>query len=111
MKITKEQMEAIEYLEKYTKWETYGERNLEKDIITVLELLRDLYKDNLRYEKELHNTLKYSISKEKLKDKIEELNQYYKKEIYPSLYQWSDITITEHYDEMIELLHELLGDE
>lgn len=41
MKISKEQKEAIEYLEKYTKWETYGERNLEKDIITVLELLKE----------------------------------------------------------------------
>lgn len=49
------------------------------------------------------------ISKQKIKDKIEELNQYYKKEIYPILYQWSDVTITEHYDEMIELLQELLG--
>ena len=72
MEITKEQKEAIEYLEKYTKWETYGERNLEKDIITVLELLRDLYNDNIRYEKELHNTLKYSISKEKIKKVIKE---------------------------------------
>lgn len=50
-----------------------------------------------------------SISKQKVKDKIEELNEYYKKEIYPSLYQWSDITITEHYDEMIKLLQDLLG--
>lgn len=75
MKISKEQLEAIEYLEKYTKWETYGERNLEKDIITVLELLRDLYNDNIRYEKELHDTLKYSISKEKIKDKIEKLSE------------------------------------
>lgn len=41
MEITKEQKEAIEYLEKYTKWETYGERNLEKDIITVLGLLKE----------------------------------------------------------------------
>lgn len=41
MEISKEQKEAIEYLEKYTKWETYGERNLEKDIITVLELLKE----------------------------------------------------------------------
>ena len=49
------------------------------------------------------------ISK-KIEDKIEELNQYYKKEIYPSLYQWCDITITEHYDEMIELLQEIIGD-
>ena len=61
MKITKEQIEAIEYLE--------------KDIITVLELLRDLYNDNIRYEKELHDTLKYSISKEKIKDKIEKLSE------------------------------------
>ena len=48
------------------------------------------------------------IPTQKVKDKIEELNQYYKKEIHPSLYQWADITITEHYDEMIELLQELL---
>ena len=41
MEISKEQKEAIEYLEKYTKWETYGERNLEKDIMTVLELLKE----------------------------------------------------------------------
>ena len=39
--MTKEQKEAIEYLEKYTKWQTYGERNLEKDIMTVLELLKE----------------------------------------------------------------------
>lgn len=51
-----------------------------------------------------------SIPIQKVKDKIEELNQYYKKEIYPSLYQWGDITITEHYDEMIELLQEIIGD-
>ena len=41
METSKEQKEAIEYLEKYTKWETYGERNLEKDIMTVLELLKE----------------------------------------------------------------------
>ena len=50
------------------------------------------------------------IPVQKVKDKIEELNQYYKKEIYPSLYQWGDKTITEHYDEMIELLQEIIGD-
>ena len=37
---------AIEYLDKYTKWETYGERNLEKDIITVLNLIEKLQKEN-----------------------------------------------------------------
>lgn len=74
MKITQEQKNAIEYLEKYTKWETYGERNLEKDIMTVLNLLKDLYVDNDRYEKELHNTIKYSIPVQKVKDKIKELS-------------------------------------
>ena len=44
MEISKEQKEAIECLEKYTKLETYGERNLEKDIITVLELLKEIQK-------------------------------------------------------------------
>lgn len=41
MEISEEQKRAIEYLEKYTKWENYGERNLEKDITTVLELLKE----------------------------------------------------------------------
>ena len=62
MKISKEQLEAIEYLEKYTKWETYGERNLEKDIITVLELLRDLYNDNIRYEKEYYDCVIVNVN-------------------------------------------------
>lgn len=75
MKITQEQKNAIEYLEKYTKWETYGERNLEKDIMTVLNLLKDLYVDNDRYEKELHYTIKYSVSVQKIKDKIKELKE------------------------------------
>jgi bisphosphoglycerate-dependent phosphoglycerate mutase len=48
------------------------------------------------------------ILKQEIKNKIKELNKYYKKEIYPELYSWSDLTITEHYDEMIELLQELL---
>lgn len=43
-----------------------------------------------------------------LKEKIEELNEYYKKEIYPSLINWSDVDITEYYDGMIEILQELL---
>ena len=53
MKISKEQKEAIEYLEKYTKWETYGERNLEKDIITVLKLLKETQMKNEKLEARL----------------------------------------------------------
>ena len=53
MKISKEQKEEIEYLEKYRKWETYGERNLEKDIITVLELLKETQMKNEKLEARL----------------------------------------------------------
>lgn len=67
------------------------------------ELKADNYELNNRITDLLEN-----IPIQKVKDKIEELNQYYKKEIYPSLYQWGDITITEHYDEMIALLQELI---
>lgn len=96
MEISKEQKEAIEYLEKYTKWKTYGERNLEKDIITVLELLKETQMKNETLEKLLQGTLyemyKYyrdlassyqgnCISKEKVKDKIEELNKKEKEEL------------------------------
>lgn len=88
---------------------------------TILNLIEKLQKENEELE-EINNELEAekneairrynfeTIPIQKVKDKIEELNQYYKKEIYPSLSQWSDITITEHYDEMIELLQELLGD-
>ena len=96
MEISKEQKEAIEYLEKYTKWETYGERNLEKDIITVLELLKETQMKNETLEELLQGTLyemyKYyrdlansyqgnCISKEEVKDKIEELNKKEKEEL------------------------------
>lgn len=96
MEISKEQKEAIEYLEKYTKWETYGERNLEKDIITVLELLKEtqmknetleeLLQGNLyemyKYYRDLANSYQGNcISKEKIKDKIEELNKKEKEEL------------------------------
>lgn len=48
------------------------------------------------------------IPKQKVKDKIEELNNYYKKEIYPERFNWADVNITEYYDGMIEILQDLL---
>lgn len=76
---------------------------------TLEELLQGNLYELYKYYKELADTYQGNcIPVQKVKDKIEELNQYYKKEIHPSLYQWADITITEHYDEMIELLQELL---
>ena len=62
MKIAVEQKEAIEYLKKYTKWETYGERNLEKDIITTLNLVDKLQKENenLKSENSRLKVIRYS---------------------------------------------------
>ena len=40
-----EEKKALEYLEKYTRWETYGERNLEVDIETVVNLVRRLLEE------------------------------------------------------------------
>lgn len=38
--MNKEEKEAIEYLKKYIEWETCGERSLETDILTVLNLIQ-----------------------------------------------------------------------
>lgn len=46
--------------------------------------------------------------RENINDKIEELNEYYKKEIYPERFNWADVDITEYYDGMIEILQNLL---
>ena len=127
MEISKEQKEAIEELSKKAVICNYEERDypnmicFKKDMIIILNLIEKLLKENEELE-EINNELEAekneairrynfeTIPIKKVKDKIEELNQYYKKEIYPSLYQWCDITITEHYDEMIELLQEIIGD-
>ena len=118
MEISKEQKEAIEYL----KTRLYGNKGCkyidvaQEDLRIFINLVDSLQKENeelkdlmahknaytKKIEKDLfENCSNYVISKQKVKDKIEELNKYKKKEIYPSLYQWGDITITEHYDEMI----------
>lgn len=90
--------------------EVYQENEeLKRKNKTLEELLQGNLYELYKYYKELADTYQGNcIPVQKVKDKIEELNQYYKKEIHSSLYQWADITITEHYDEMIELLQELL---
>lgn len=54
--MSEEELKAIEYLEKYIHWETYGERNLEKDIQTTLNLVKkqqeEIKKKNNMYRKE-----------------------------------------------------------
>lgn len=98
-----------------------GEIGIANMIKGGIDLIEKLQKENEELE-EINNELEAekneairrynfkTIPIKKVKDKIEKLNQYYKKEIYPSLSQWRDITITKHYDEMIELLQEIIGD-
>lgn len=88
--------------------EAYAEQMIRLDI--EKQDYFEKYRYNLQQNESLTKEFSNVIPVQKIKDKIEELNQYYKKEIYPNLYQWRDITITEHYDEMIELLQEIIGD-
>ena len=101
----------------------YCDKIKELSVLKICEIIEKLLKENeelnLKYSMLYNGKIEKMKAQEvkiksqvipvyKVKDKIEELNQYYKKEIYPSLYQFCDITITEHYDEMIELLQELI---
>lgn len=72
----------------------------------------DVYNDYIELKKKAETLLSYIEKLEqlpnKIRDKIKELDDYYKKEVYPIRYQWADIDITEFYDSQIELLNELL---
>ena len=125
--MNEKEKKAIEELSKKAVICNYEERDypnmicFKKDMLIVLNLIEKLQKEKEELE-EINNELEAekneairrynfeTIPVSLVEEKIEELNQYYKKEIYPSLYQWCDITITEHYDEMIELLQEIIGD-
>ena len=93
---------------------------MEQDINNLIEELTKVRPDELSKEGlKLFNKINEIIDKNKeleensipvslVEEKIEELNEYYKKEIYPSLMNWSDVDITEYYDGMISVLQELL---
>ena len=88
--VGEDDIEALEHLIKAYK--ELEEKNKKKSIEIIC------------YQEELENSIPVSL----VEEKIEELNEYYKKEIYPSLMNLSDIDITEYYDGMIGLLQELL---
>ena len=67
-----------------------------------------LIQQNITYKRNIYDLKNKNIPVSLVEEKIEELNEYYKKEIYPSLMNWSDIDITEYYDGMIGILQELL---
>lgn len=51
--MSEEEKEAIKYLNKYINWETYGERHLESDIKTILNLIDKLEKENKKLKEHL----------------------------------------------------------
>lgn len=100
----------IEYYEKQIK-------ELEEEKEVLVETVSQLTKENSELKDIIReHTLLISpyyvaqnyIPVSLVEETIEELNEYYKKEIYPSLINWSDVDITECYDVMIEILQELL---
>lgn len=75
------------------------------------QLLKENEELKHKYDKALSDLVKAeneTIPVQKVKDKTEELNEYYKKEVYLSLVNWKDIDITEYYDNMMDILQDLL---
>ena len=54
-----EEKKAIEYLNKYINWETAGERRLDKDIQTVLELINKQQSELEKKDKIIDLALEY----------------------------------------------------
>lgn len=129
--MSEEEKKAIDKLK---SWKSYMEKDEdEMEVIdTISNLIEKLQKENeelknkvVKRDKELIRLEEYAnknferkddvkanyIPKDKIKKKIEELNNYYKKEVYPIKYQWADVDITEFYDSQIDLLEDLLKGE
>lgn len=73
MNYSEEEKEAIEYLKKYTQWETHGERSLETDILTVLNLIQK--------QDKIINDIKFITYNNKPHITQEKLIEYFKKEV------------------------------
>lgn len=58
--MNEEEKQAYNYLEKYIEWETSGERNLEGDIQTILNLIKKQQKEIERKDK-VFDDCKYTI--------------------------------------------------
>ena len=85
--MSEEEKKAIEYLKKYIKWETYGERSLESDIKTTLNYISKLQKENkkqkekVKFYKEAFDTTSKEFEElraenEELKEKNKALEKY-----------------------------------
>ena len=103
--MNEEEKDAYNYLEKYIKWETYGERNLERDINTILNLINkqqkeieELNKENTRQQELIGNI--HQKWKDKIKEKIKELESHI----------WKDGYMTKFDKYAIHYLKELLGE-
>lgn len=71
--MTEEEKKAVEYLKKYINWETYGERNLEADIETVLNLIQKQQEEIEKKDKYIKDMCENYCPKLMTKDKIIDL--------------------------------------
>ena len=109
--MNEEEKKAYNYLEKYINWETLGERNLEGDIKTILNLiekqqkeierLKDEYKREVfEYQEFVEDTkiaVQDYIKKYKIKEKMKELEEMPENQYI-------------HLDYIKKMLEELLGE-
>lgn len=106
---SKEVEDAIDYLSKYIKWETYGERHLESDIETVLSYISELEKENIEYKTYIQKLDKLNASefifKDTIRDKIKELEE--QDELYKG-YKGLEFSRTGVINLQIRVLKELL---
>ena len=75
--MNEEEKQAYDYLEKYIEWETLGERNLEGDIKTILNLIDKQQKEIEKRLKEIDALYKMmSVKDERIED-LKENNGYH----------------------------------
>ena len=92
---------AIQYLKRYIEWETYGERSLETDIQTVLNLIQKqegkikLLKDQLQYVID-----EYGETIEKQEKIIDKMAEYFEG------YEMNDVITFENKEQVKEYFEE-----
>lgn len=115
--MNEEEKKAIELLEQYLN---FGNKEgvLCKNLRTIYTIIEKQSKEIEELKKpkyiidcetnEITMLVNEFISKDKIKAKIKDITDYYKKEVEPEMYHWGDFTVEEHYSDVIAILNELL---
>lgn len=113
--MSEEEKQAYDYLEKYIEWETSGERNLEEDIKTILNLVNKQQKEIERlkeFEKYYENEKvvwqrKDYISKEKIREKLEKIEELYDEKAKAENFEYNNNQFIVDFIALVEELFEV----